>query len=282
MNRIIVPIDFSESSLNALKLGIIYANSFLSDLQMVYVQDIKSRKFRVKLENEYMMAVEEFEEILSQYRKKLHLDCDFSYIIKKGRIFEEIVNQAEAFDNSMIICSATGESGFSDFIIGSNAYKIIQNTEKPVISVSSEFYIREVKTIVLPLDYSKETREKVHMTVKIAKAFNAEVHIIKVATTSNKDVHKKLDVYASQVKKVLNKHKVKYQSSLLVGDNITNLTNDYAKTVDADLISIMTEQSKAFTNLLLGSYAQQMLNTSKIPILSITPKQALYSEGFKN
>ena len=50
---------------------------------------------------------------------------------------------------------------------------------------------------------------------------------------------------------------------------ITDATIEYALKVDANLISIMTEQEKTTKNLWLGAYAQQMVNHSPIPVMSI-------------
>lgn len=281
MKRIIVPIDFSYESLKGLELAIIYANKFNSDLQMVFVQHRKSGKFHIELENEYNSALEEFETLIRKYKKKLHQDCDFSYIIKTGKVHEEVAHQAEAFDDSMIICSTNGESGLSDFIIGSNAYRIVQETDRPVITVTSDKYISDIKKIVLPIDISKETREKVPIVARIAKAFDSEVHIIKVTGSTNEGIHNKLKMYSAQVKKFFDEQGIKYQSSLLVGDNISESTIEYAKTIDADLIAIMTEQTTTISNFLLGSYAYQMLNTSPIPVLSITPKGLFFTYGMR-
>jgi len=281
MKRIIVPIDFSHESLKGLELAIIYANKFNSDLQMVFVQHRKSGKFHIELENEYNSALEEFETLIRKYKKKLHQDCDFSYIIKTGKVHEEVAHQAEAFDDSMIICSTNGESGLSDFIIGSNAYRIVQETDRPVITVTSDKYISDIKKIVLPIDISKETREKVPIVARIAKAFDSEVHIIKVTGSTNEGIHNKLKMYSAQVKKFFDEQGIKYQSSLLVGDNISESTIEYAKTIDADLIAIMTEQTTTISNFLLGSYAYQMLNTSPIPVLSITPKGLFFTYGMR-
>jgi nucleotide-binding universal stress UspA family protein len=281
MKRIIVPIDFSPESLKGLELAIVYANKFNSDLQMVFVQSKKSGKFHIELDNQYNSALEEFEALIDKYKKELHQDCDFSYIIKSGKVHEEVAHQAEAFDDSIIICSTNGESGFSDFVMGSNAYRIVQETERPVITVTSERYIGNVDKIVLPLDITKETREKVPIVAKIAKAFNSEVHIIKVTGSTSEGIHNKLKMYATQVKKYFDEKGIRYQSSLLVGDNITESTIEYAKTIDADLIAVMTEQTTAIANFLLGSYAYQMLNTSPIPVLSITPKGIFFTFGVR-
>jgi nucleotide-binding universal stress UspA family protein len=281
MKRIIVPVDFSGESIKALRLAIIYANKFHADLQMVFVQETSNRRFKVEIDREYNTAKSDFENIISKYKKDLHQDCDFSYIIKKGKVYEEIKNQAEAFEDSIIICSTNGESGFSEFFMGSNTYRLIQNTECPVISLTSEKYVGNIERIVLPIDYSKETREKVPFAAKIAKAFGAEIHIVKVTTTTNEAVNNKLKLYAKQVKNYLKEQNIAYQSTLLYGDNITESTIDYAKTIDADLIAIMTEQTKSLSNLLLGSYAHQMLNISPIPVVSITPRQMYHAEGFR-
>ena len=281
MKRIIVPIDFSQESIKGLELAIIYANKFNSDLQMVFVQSKKPGRFHIELENQYNAAMEEFERILRKYKKELHQDCKFTYIIKSGKVHEEVANQVDAFDDAIIICSTDGESGFADFVMGSNASRIVQETEKPVITVTSEKYIGNVDKIVLPLDISRETREKVPIVATIAKAFNSEVHIIKVTSSTNEGIHNKLKMYATQVKKYFDEKGIKYQSSLLVGDNITESTIEYAKTIDADLIAIMTEQTTSLANFLLGSYAYQMLNSSPIPVLSITPKGLFFTFGMR-
>ncbi len=281
MKRIIVPIDFSPESIKGLELAVLYANKFNSDLQMVFVQSKITGRFHIELENQYNYAMNEFEDLIGKFKKKLHQDCNFSYIIKSGKVHEEIAHQVEAFDDSMIICSTDGESGFSDFVMGSNAYRIVQETAKPVITVTSDKYIGDIKKIVLPLDITKETREKVPLVAKIAKAFNSEVHIIKVTSSTNEGIHNKLRMYASQVKKYFDEKGIKYESSLLVGDNITESAVEYAKTIDADLIAIMTEQNTSIANLLLGSYAYQMLNTSPIPVLSVTPKGLFFTFGVR-
>jgi nucleotide-binding universal stress UspA family protein len=272
MERIIVPIDFSEESMKGLDLAIIYANKFFCDIQMVHVQSKKHGRLQVHFENQYNSIVENFEDLVREYGQKLNSVSRLSYIIKTGSVHEEIVNQANAFDDSMIICSTNGTSGLSDYILGSNAYRIIQSTTKPVISVYSDKYIGDVKRIVLPLDITKETREKVPLVATIAKAFGAEVHIVKVATSDSEGIKNKLEIYAATVRKYFDQEGVKYESTFIVGENITDVTIEYAKEKDADLIAIMTEQTTALSNLILGSYAYQMLNSSPIPVLSVTPK----------
>ena len=65
----------------------------------------------------------------------------------------------------------------------------------------------------------------------------------------------------------------------LVGESLPNLTCNYAEAVDADLITIMSSAIDKW-NVFFGSYAQQMLRTASVPLLSITPRERQIPVGF--
>lgn len=280
MKHIIVPIDFSKESLNGLRLAIIFSNQLNSNIQMVYVQRAVSEMGRIGLEEEHKTAAQNFEKLIEEYSPKLHKGQELSFIIKKGKVYREVVNQAEAFEDTTIICSTHGASGFEEFFIGSNAFKIISATESPVITIRHGSVPHEIKKIVMPIDITSDTRQKVPFTAEIAKAFDAEVHIVAVSSIQSDDVITKLNAYTKQIGEYLKGYDIVFKTASLTGDNITDITIEYALDINADLISIMTEQSKAISNFVLGSYAQQMLSKSPIPVLSITPQELFILGSF--
>jgi hypothetical protein len=77
--------------------------------------------------------------------------------------------------------------------------------------------------------------------------------------------------------KHLEEENIKYQLESILTDNVTSGTIEFAQGIDANMIAIMTEQEKTTKNLWLGPYAQQMVNHSPIPVLSIHPKEFLIS-----
>jgi len=191
-----------------------------------------------------------------------------------------VVNQAEAFEDTAIICSTHGASGFEEFFIGSNAFKIVSATEQPVITIRHGSVPHEVKKIVMPIDITSDTRQKVPLTAEIAKAFDAEIHIVAVSSLQTDEVVGKLNAYTKQIGEYLDGLKIPYKTASLVGDNLTDITIEYALDVNADMISIMTEQSKSISNFVLGSYAQQMLSKSPMPVLSVTPQEIFILGSF--
>ncbi len=280
MKHIIVPIDFSKESLNGLRLAIIFANQYKCNIQMVYVQKAVSEMGRIGLEEEHRIAVQDFEKLIGEYSPKLYEGSSLSYIIKKGKVYREVVNQAEAFEDTVIICSTHGASGFEEFFIGSNAFKVISATETPVITIRQGSAPHEIKKIVMPIDITSDTRQKVPITAEIAKAFGAEVHVVAVSTNESDEIVIKLNAFTKQVCDYLKDYEVPFKTAKLNGDNLTDITIEYALDVNADLISIMTEQSLSISNFVLGTYAQQMLNKSPIPVLSVTPKEIFILGSF--
>lgn len=282
MKRIIVPIDFSKESMNGLDLAIRVANlTKNSFIELVYVQK-KSEEFSVgTAEEEYRWAEKNFKRIVEESREKLDKSDKIDYIIKKGMVYREVVNQAQAFEDSLIISSTHGASGFEEFFIGSNTFKIISATDKPVITIRGNHVPNTFNNIILPIDITNDTRQKVPYTAKLAKVFDSTVHIASVLTTEDEDVYKKLRIYSNQVVEYMEKYDVKYKLASLKGKNITDLTIEYALSVHADLISIMTEQSLDINNFVLGNLAQQMLNKSSIPVLCISPKDLFKAGGFR-
>ena len=86
-----------------------------------------------------------------------------------------------------------------------------------------------------------------------------------------------VDGYSEQVMKHLEEENIRYVLESVEAENLTDSTIEYCHNVDANLISIMTEQEKTAKNLLLGPYAQQMVNHSPFPVLTIHPKEMMVS-----
>ena len=268
MKTIIVPLDFSDESLTGLNLALMLAGKTGANIQLVHVigKHIAANYELLEKENQHTKA--KFEDILQKCREKGNISCNLNYTIKEGQIFKEIADLADKHEDPLTVLSTHGASGFEELFIGGNAYKIISHSRNPVITVRRSKLISNIDLIVLPLDITFQTREKVPYTVELAKAFNSKIHLLTIRKSNLKSIEKKLHQYAQQVASYIDAHKIQYTVEHLQGNNLTDVTLDYSKSVDADLISIMTEQEKSASNLLLGNFAHQMINKSFIPVLS--------------
>jgi nucleotide-binding universal stress UspA family protein len=212
------------------------------------------------------LAKSKFEEILQKYKGESN--STLSYLITEGKVFKEIADLADRYEDVLTVHSTHGASGFEELFIGGNAYKITSHSRCPVITVRRSKISSNIDKIVLPLDFTFQTREKVPYTANLAKVFGSKIHILPISLSKIKSTEKKLLQYTHQTASYLGSHKIPYTVEHLHGSNRTDLTLDYARSIDADLISIMTEQEKSVSNLLLGNYAHQFINKAFIPVLA--------------
>jgi nucleotide-binding universal stress UspA family protein len=258
-----------------LEYAINFANTFKASILLVWVDNVSSDEtaMPIELPDSRKVIANNLEALVEKYKDQLK-HGEITFKIRRGKVHQEIANQAKYIDAELVIAGTHGVSGFEEFWIGSNAYRIVTYAPCPVITVRTNYEIKEdIKKIALPIDSSLESRQKVPYAAKVAKYFGSEIHIVSLYSSAIKVIKYKVDNYSKQVQKYLDEENVPYKIETVDAENITNATVEYAKAVDADLIVIMTEQETTTANLFLGAYAQQMVNHSPIPVLSIHAKE---------
>jgi len=275
MKLIIVCIDFSKTSLHALEYAILLANKAHASVMMIWVDNQTSSEAvftdgGAELREE---SKRNLEEIIQTYGDKL-VHGKLKYKLRKGKVYFEIAQQAKNLNADLVIAGTHGVTGYEEFWIGSNAYRIVTNSPCPVITIRQQFdFNNKVSNIILPIDNTQNTRQKVPLAVKLAKMFSAKIHLLALYSTSIKSLHNKVDNSAMQVKTYIIEQGIKCNCESRMAANITQATLEYSNKAGGELIIIMTEQETTVANILLGEYAQQMVNYSDVPILSVHPKE---------
>lgn len=267
MKNVVVGFDFSSGSAYAVDLAIDIANRWKSDIRLVYVKEKDEDEIPIRAEIEQRNAA------VAHLLKGIKLE----YVIREGSPADQLVAQAEADDAQLLVVGTHGMSGMKRNMLGRNSYRTIERSPVPVLVVREDFnFNKNLETIVVPIDSSDDTRQKVAIAAHFAKTFGSTLHIVGLYTSSVQDVRRIVDGYLNMVSRFLDKKEVKYQVEKIdVVKNVTLTTLEYANKIHADLITIMTEQETNLTSLILGNYAQQMLNQSSIPILSVRPTQVV-------
>jgi nucleotide-binding universal stress UspA family protein len=277
MRPIIVAIDFSECSINALDHAMTIAKRSELDLLMVWVRKPEGTQapFIEGAEDPVRAVEAELQRLVDKYQPELP-NCKIYYKIREGKIHKEVAAEARDSAAFLIITGTHGISGFEEFWIGSNAQKLVSESPCPIITIRGGVEkSRDLKKIVMPIDHSLETRQKVPFTTLLAKLFDAEIHVLVLYTSKINAVRAQVEDYTEQVVKYLHENKVKFVIETLEVKELVEDIIEYAERVDANLISIMSEMVKSAKNLWLGSYAHQMVNHSRIPVLTIQIKEIM-------
>ncbi len=278
MKNFIVPIDFSQESLSGLNLAILFSQKQTVNIQMVNViTSVSDNLQSTKTEGE-KFAEKKFKKLIEEYEPKLGNDSKLRYIIKFGKVYKEIVNQVNSYKDSVVSASTHGASGFEELFVGSNALKTMSASTRPFFAIRIDAP-KKIKKIVLPIKLLADTRQKFPIAANIAELFGAEVHVVTVSTKNNKRDLQRLHSYSNQCVGYLKYRKISTVTSTVIGDSLPTLTLNYAEAVGADLIIMMSSAIDKW-NVVLGSYAQQMVNKSHLPLLAVKPMPRQLPTGF--
>ena len=279
VKRILIPTDFSETANLALEHAVKMARLLDSEITLLHV--VSTFAFRVNLPE---VEVDETQEaklsgvigsklnsIAEEISQKEGLKV--STLITSGRIREEVVRVAEEIYADIIILGTHGVSGLREFFMGSNAFRIVSDAACPVLCIQESGYPVGFKNIVVPIDNSFYSREKLGLSIKLARLYNATIHICGLRSHDHNDeeINAKFRIKMKQVDDFLLEQDVEFTTTTLFCDNIAKASMEYAAENKADLIIIMNEQEVNTTGFFMGPYAQQVVNHSKIPVLSIRP-----------
>ncbi len=270
MNEIVVGIDFSKSSIQAFLYSLNLARVCGCNLKLVYVSKKRDKVLTLIKDDKGMeISIEEsFRKLIEENSGKLK--GTLTYKILHGKIYEEITNQAKYTDAEMIVTGTHGMSGFEELWLGNNALKIISHSEKPVLSIKKNFIIHPplIEKIVIPIDSTKETLQKVPFTLKIARYFKAQINVLSLFNSKINDEEAMVDKQTKEAMKLIVASELRYINEKKDCENVARATVDYALRRNADLISIMTEQDLRNKNIFIGNHAQQIINQSPLPVLS--------------
>ena len=279
IKKILIPFDFSETAELALEHAVFMAKLHKAEIIIAHV--IESYSFTSAISSAFGKSQSEFEEKLEsstndklqQLTEKLHHDSGMKVIFRTetGKIYKKIVNIAEETDVDIIVMGTHGVSGFQDFLVGSNTYRVVMSASCPVISVQAHSKKIGFKDIVLPIDNSPSSRQKVRHCVEIAKHYNSIVHVAGMMTMSDVDMQRRFEVKIHQVQSFLEEHEIAHTVKVFKTDNSPATTMNYSNQVNADLLIIMTDQEGS--GIFMGNFAQQLINQSKIPVMSIRPDE---------
>ena len=279
IKNILIPYDFSETAALALEHAVFMAKLCKAQISLLHV--IETYSFTSAISHAFSKSQAEFEskieestkaklqEIADAIHKKSAIQVKFTTEV--GSIYKQIVKVAHDIHANMIIMGTHGASGFSEFLMGSNSFRVVTSSPCPVITVQSHAKKIGFKDIVLPIDDSNVSRQKVVFAVEVARHYSSTIHIAGLRTNKSADFSRKFDIKVHQVEDYIKEHKLTSTKKMFNGDDLATMSLKYAEEINADLVIIMTEQEANPGFFGIGSAAQTLVNHSKIPVMSVRP-----------
>ncbi len=255
---ILIPIDYSKQSLVALKNSYNLGKYSKSKLVILHVFE--------HAKDENLIALEKLSEDTAI---ESGLECSFMSV--KGDIFDETDRIAKEVGATLIVAGLDPHIRFRSFLGASSASKFIKNSPCPVLTTRSSIYESGCKNIVMPIDLSAESREKVGTVIQMAKYFEAEIRIVCVFEPNDAKYENQMLPYLQQVKKYIKDRGVNCTNKSIPSKTVAEAIIEYANKNECELIVQMNKRDLSLGEMFSGTMSQRMVDISNVPILTINP-----------
>jgi len=270
MKKILVPTDFSDYALFALKVAASIARKINAEINLVHVYNLPSAGFE---QTPYYKAFyrKTMANAHEQLRKLVDLDFLKNIAVKRhvitNTLMWKIVSNEEFKDADLIVMGAHGTSEFSRVFIGSNTEKVVRMADSPVLTIKNELKDFAIKKMVFASNFFEESYRVFEKIKFFADLYEAHIYLLKIITPK----YFESSPYSQKlIDNFVKKFKLKNYSINVYNDrNIENGIIDFSNEINADLIAIETHGRTGFAHLINGSIAEDIVKHETKPVLSI-------------
>ncbi|WP_028873322.1 universal stress protein [Psychroserpens burtonensis] len=270
MDKIIVPIDFSQYSEYALETAAILAKRNNADLLVLHMLELDQGSLISSGEDQNQQMV--FYLKLAEQKFDEYLNKDFlkgvsvTPIVKHFKVFSEVAKVAEEHNADMIVMGSHGASGLSEIFVGSNTEKVVRYSEIPVLVVKQKPDKLDFDIVAFASDFSKEMIEPY---IKARHLFSnlklIHVNVPGEGFKSSSEIEKTVASFLQTADGNLDRlNDVHYASDYTVEKGILNASN----LLGADLIAVPTHGRKGLAHFFSGSVSEDVANHATLPVIT--------------
>lgn len=273
MKTILVPTDFSDHALFALKTAASIAREINAEIVLVHSYSMPSEGFNnayfyEDLNKEFKTMIDK--QLASLRSKDFLKEIKINKSVLLNMKLWEIVTDKRFRDVDLIVMGSHGKSGFNEFFIGSNTEKVVRLANSPVLTIKNDIDEFNVNKMVFASNFYGESYTVFEKIKFFADIYEARIELLKVITPKDFESTpvsiKLMEDFAKKFK--LSNYSINIYNASSIEKGIT----DFSDEKNADMIAIETHGRTGIAHLINGSLAEDVAKHENRPILSVKIK----------
>ncbi len=260
MNRILVPVDFSDTSLNALDYATNLFGGGAIEVTLLHTYELSANVFRMKSMDRILRSDAEKEmKALRKRMQEKYPDIPVQTKIVKSHAVSAITSMGNSGTYDFIVMGTKGASGLKEVFIGSVAGGVISRTKAPVLVVPGNFNYRPLQEIAFAISGAPISNDKVVDPLrKLVKLHSCKVNVLHVSEGKKLDIDKTLGTF-EDLNPTL--------TYAFGAGNVNEQLNEYLKKESPGLLCLIRGNKGFFSRLFEESVTMKQTFNSSIPLL---------------
>jgi nucleotide-binding universal stress UspA family protein len=277
IKKITVPVDYSETSRNALALALEMSRQYKASLHLLYVVEqyqcisISENGLIIDFSKESIKAAE-----LKRLQKLAAevIDSQTVYMVEcriSNDVSTAIVEVALEHESDLIVMGTQATSGIVSHFVGSVAYDVVKTAPCPVLTVPNHRAWTVFKKVLFPVRPVATALEKYDLAKEMIRHNKAELTVLGLYNEDAPQLSDALTEMLSNLEIQLKYDQIRAGIELADTEEAAELVLFKSRQFEADLIIITAEGDETRGSFFESPYTEQIINQSKVPVLSIRP-----------
>lgn len=271
MKKLLVPIDFSEKSNEALDTAVQLAKKNNAKIYLLHCVELPVR-YTTRSSSELPEAlyfIKMAQQNINKVAEKLAKEgVNIVPVLETISISDSVEGIVEREKIDVIVMGSTGASGAKEIFIGSNAEKVVRTSNVPVLVVKSKTEIEKLKKIVFACDFSQKYEKAFERAIDFAQMLQAKIDFVYINTPyafrTSREIKQLMDDFGHKHPEI-QAHNVSTYDDFRIEDGIINFSEDY----QSDLICMFPVRKTGIAHFFNGSISEDIVNHSEKPVLTI-------------
>jgi len=264
VKNILVPVDFSENSLNALRYAGEFARTSGAELFVLHVADPEALINEVKgnLSPDHLLNLIKKEDYLRGIR--------ITTIMENGSVSDLVKKESKENNIDLIIMGTQGAGNLQRSMIGTHTSTVIAHSECMVLAVPSQVKFAPIRKAVLAIDMDHRADHLIQDTIKLFSNMDAAVLLVYVGGDQHHKQEHDLETMTEEMKRSTGYHKI--DCTVIHSNHFRESIEQFSLDIDADAIAMITHHRNVFESLFDPSQTKKMAYHMNTPLLAIPQK----------
>ncbi|MCB0704951.1 MAG: universal stress protein [Saprospiraceae bacterium] len=268
-SKVVVPIDFSESSRYALQYAEDLAEAFFLRVKVLHVYPQSAIPPDSLLNNSALDWLDELHEGMRSFIKPQtprfnarmeKLSVSTAYEIRPGKVEPELRRESRSPETRLIVMANSGDHDIGNRWFGSTAVKVARQADCPVLLVPPEFRFKGFRRITVATDKDNVSDFHRKWLAGLCQPDKGIIHYVHIRPLKITGVSM-LETEGEIVNGIFKEPAESVEEGLL----------HFSKKMDSDLIVLISRHRNAWQELFHKSCTQNLAQKCPIPILVVPP-----------
>lgn len=278
MLNIVVPVDFSKNSIQALELAAQIATAVAGHLHLVHVYtplesifiDNKAQRDAWNLEQKRAHEDRLLDTQKEIQEKHPGVNCEPQLLT--GNMLDVLLAFCKEEKVQLIIMGTHGASGLAETIVGSNAAALIGQSPIPVLAVPATFDGKKAVNLVLAVRHFIFNSAGLDVITVLSRALSVKLSLVlfqekDMAAATKETNSRALQDYANWVQEIF--PQVNVFSNIVEGEAFTETMQAYCSANGPAILAMVTHRRNFWEQFWVPSLTRKMVFRTQIPLLSL-------------